>query len=329
MKLFWAYIKERKNVILAALVFAAVFAAAFLMYHLPTAALLYPALLCALFAAVFTVFDFVRVKQKHDVLTLVKTMSAETMDCFPEKRTVDDCDYQDIIESLRHEALEERDEAQHRYRDMMEYYTVWVHQIKTPITSMRLTLEKEDTATSRKLSVDLSGIEQYVSMVLAFLRLDGESGDYVFGRYELDGIIEQAITKFASEFIDRRLRLEYTPTNKTVVTDEKWLLFVLEQLLSNALKYTREGGIKIYMRGQDDLVIEDTGIGISKNDLPRVFEMGYTGKNGRLDMRSSGIGLYLCRRICQKLGVGLDITSDSGRGTTVILGLEQYELKKE
>ena len=329
MKLFWAYIKERKNVILAAFVFAAVFAAAFLMYHLPTAALLYPALLCALFAAVFTAFDFVRVKQKHDVLALVKTMTAETMDALPEKKTVDDCDYQDIIESLRHEALEERDEAQRRYRDMMEYYTVWVHQIKTPITSMRLTLEKEDTATSRKLSVDLSGIEQYVSMVLAFLRLDGESGDYVFGRYELDGIIEQAITKFASEFIDRRLRLEYTPTNKTVVTDEKWLLFVLEQLLSNALKYTREGGIKIYMRGQNDLVIEDTGIGISKNDLPRVFEMGYTGKNGRLDMRSSGIGLYLCRRICQKLGVGLDITSDSGRGTTVILGLEQYELKKE
>ena len=113
------------------------------------------------------------------------------------------------------------------------------------------------------------------------------------------------------------------------MTDEKWLSFVIEQILSNALKYTREGSVTIYVREPKTLCIEDTGIGIAKSDLPRVFEKGYTGYNGRTDKRASGLGLYLCRRICDSLGAKINISSEVRRGTLVSVDLEQYELGRE
>ena len=219
--------------------------------------------------------------------------------------------------------------AEQKNQDMVDYYTLWVHQIKTPIASMRLTLQNQDTALARKLLSDLFRIEQYADMVMAFLRLDTVSGDYVFRELSLDAVIRQAAAKFASEFIQRKIRLEYEPVNETVVTDEKWLSFVLEQILSNGLKYTREGSIRIYMTSPKTLCIADTGMGIDAGDLPRIFEKGYTGYNGRKDKKASGIGLYLCRRICTNLGIGISVSSKPGSGTVVMLKLEQYNLKKE
>lgn len=193
---------------------------------------------------------------------------------------------------------------------------------------MRLTLQKEDVPEARRLASELSRIEQYVEMVLVFVRLGSNYSDYVFAQQDIDGIIKGSVKKFASEFIDRRIRLEYDSVDIQAVTDEKWFAFVVEQLLSNALKYTREGSIKIYSEGKV-LYIKDTGIGIAPEDLPRVFDKGYTGCNGRTDRRASGLGLYLCRRICQNLGIDISISSTVGEGTTVRLDLGQYKLGKE
>lgn len=329
MNLFLSYLRQRQKGILAFFLFCAVFAVSFLLYHLPIAAIVYPTLFCVLLGCVFAVWDFSRAKKKHHALLEIQNLSASMISAFPEPHGTDDEDYQAIIHALQNEAIESSALASARYQDMVEYYTVWVHQIKTPITSMRLSLEKEDTALSRKLSSDLFQIEQYVEMVLAFLRLDSNSSDYVFEEYKLDGIIEQAITKFAPEFIARKIHLNYTPTDKTVVTDDKWLSFVIEQILSNALKYTHSGEIRIDLCVPNTLCIEDTGIGIAPSDLPRVFEKGYTGYNGRSDKRASGIGLYLCRRICDKLGIEIRILSTLGKGTTVLLDLDQYKLKND
>ena len=165
-------------------------------------------------------------------------------------------------------------------------------------------------------------------MVMAYLRLDAGATDYVLRECELDGIIRGAVKKFSGEFIDRRLTLDYTPVQYTVLTDEKWLSFVLEQLVSNALKYTPEGKISIYLAG-DALCVSDTGIGIAPEDLPRVFEPGYTGWNGRMDKRASGLGLYLCRRVCNNLGHTIFAESEPGRGTTVRVGLGRRKLSVE
>lgn len=329
MKFFLKYIGQRRRGIRILVLFCAIFCGSFLLYRLPVAVVLYPAFLCALFGAVFLMQDVLRARHRHEILRRAQGMTAATLSELPDIVSMDDRDYQEVIRNLQRETEMLQEDLAAKYHDRLEYYTVWVHQIKTPITSMRLSLEAEDTPLSRKLSTDLIQIEQYVGMVLAFLRLDSPSTDYVFKEYDLDEIVRQSIAKFASEFIARKIRLDYTPLEFRAVTDEKWICFVIEQILSNALKYTRQGSIKIYRREKKILCIEDTGIGIAPEDLPRIFEKGYTGYNGREDKRASGIGLYLCKQVCDRLGIGISITSEPDRGTCVSIDLEQYELKKE
>lgn len=328
MKFFFSYLKSKLKIILLFLIFCLVFAVTFTLYKLPFEAALYPVLLCLFFGIIFIIIDFLKERKKHLRLTDIQNMTAAMISDFPEFSGIADEDYRKIIEALQDEISYIEAATSSKYRDMVEYYTIWVHQIKTPISSMRLNLQNEDTPLSRKLSSDLFRIEQYVEMVLAFLRLDSTSSDYVFKEYNVDDIVKQSVKKFSSEFINRKIRLEYETINETVITDDKWLSFVLEQVLSNALKYTREGSIKIYMRDKT-LCVEDTGIGIAPDDLPRVFEKGYTGYNGRSDKKASGIGLYLCKRICKNLGAEISVLSEVGKGTFVRINLEQYKLKVE
>ena len=245
----------------------------------------------------------------------------------PPVRSIDDADYRRII-ALLADSREEISRASHRrWSDMIDYYTVWVHQIKTPIASMRLTLQSSDSPQSRRLSSDLGRIEHYVEMALAYLRLDSESSDYVIREFELDPLIRRSVKKFAGDFISKRLSLELTPTETRVISDEKWLAFVIEQILLNSLKYTREGSVRIYMSEPKTLCVRDTGIGIAPEDLPRVFEKGYTGRNGRDDLRASGLGLYLCRRVCNNLGHGISAVSAPDRGTEIRIDLSSYNLE--
>ena len=194
---------------------------------------------------------------------------------------------------------------------------------------MRLHLQNEDSALSRTLTSDLHRIEQYVEMVLTFLRLNSESTDYVIKEYDLDKIIKSAVRKFSADFIGRKLSLVYEPVNTTVITDEKWLSFVIEQVLSNALKYTPAGSITITLENEKTLRIRDTGIGIAPEDLPRIFENGYTGYNGRTDKKASGIGLYLCKRICNNLGHTITARSMVDVGTIIDIDLLQTKLEVE
>ena len=207
---------------------------------------------------------------------------------------------------------------------MSDYYTMWAHQIKTPIAAMRLLLGGQDTAQSRELSEELLRIEQYTQMVLCYIRLESPQSDLVIRPCSLDGMIKRAVRRFSTQFIRKKLTLTYEPADAQVLTDEKWFVFVLEQLLSNAVKYTREGGVTITADAHT-LRIADTGIGIAPEDLPRIFDKGYTGCNGRADMKASGIGLYLCRRICASLGMTISIESGTG-GTAVTLGLDRPEV---
>ena len=305
----------------------AVFAAAFWLYGLPLGAVGYPALVGVVFWIVFALFRGVSAAKKHR--TLCALTAALTPDMLPAAQTVDDADYRRIIELLQEARSAQESAAARKFADMADYYTLWAHQIKTPIAAMRLTLQNEDSALSRRLTAELGRVERYVEMVLAYLRLDADATDYVLRETELDEIIRGAVKKFSGEFIERRLALDFRPTNLRVLTDEKWLSFVLEQLLSNALKYTPEGKITICAEAPATLCVADTGIGIAPEDLPRIFEQGFTGYNGRTDKRASGLGLYLCRRVCQNLGHAITAESEPGKGTTVRLGLSRDKLTVE
>ncbi len=230
-------------------------------------------------------------------------------------------------------------------QEMMDYYGLWAHQIKTPIAAMHILtqsleetillvgngeLEKESFVREqaaeeseklfREMKMELFKTERYVEMVLSYLRAEGMGHDLLLKEYSLDSIIKQAVKKYSSLFISKQIHLDYRECRSQVLTDEKWLLFVLEQVLSNALKYTPRGGkIVIYQEGEGErrLVIQDNGIGISAEDLPRIFEKGFTGFNGRQDKKSTGIGLYLCKKVCDKLGHVLVVESKEGTGTCV------------
>lgn len=323
------YLKQHKNSIFIFLLFCTIFGCIFVLYHLPIEAVLYPALLCALLGLFFFGVECKKSYEQHQLLVKLQNFGAELLGELPAAKTVEGEDYQQLVQMLCRQQQELKATMNEKYFDMIEYYTLWAHQIKTPIAAMRLNLQNEDSALSRLLSEDLQRIEQYVEMVLAFLRLDSDSTDYVIKEQNLDDIVKSAVKKFSTQFIRKKLRLIYEPLNMTVVTDEKWLTFVVEQVLSNALKYTREGSIRIFVKEGKKLCIQDTGIGIASEDLPRIFENGYTGYHGRSDKKASGIGLYLCKRICDKLGHRISVMSEPDKGTMVMIDLEQGRLEVE
>lgn len=329
MELFLQYLRQRRRIFIVGAVFCVIFAVSFLLYHLPIDAVIYPTSLCAAFGSLIMVFDFLRVKQEHEALQTIRGLTDVIAGVLPKTDGIQDVDYQQIIRLICEEHGVYRTETNRKYADMIDYYTVWAHQIKTPIASMRLHLQNEDSTLARTLTSDLHRIEQYVEMVLTFLRLNSESTDYVIKEYDLDKIVKQAVRKFSSDFIGRKLSFVYEPFNTTVITDEKWLSFVIEQVLSNALKYTPAGSITITLENEKTLRIRDTGIGIAPEDLPRIFENGYTGYNGRTDKKASGIGLYLCKRICNNLGHTITARSIVDVGTIIDIDLSQAKLEVE
>lgn len=329
MKLFMRYLLIHAKNILIYLIFCAVFAVTFALYRLPVSAVGYACAISAFIGALAVLLDYIAFYRKHRHLEFLKHEITVTADHLPAPKGILEEDYQALVCIVYEDRQKLEDRMNAKYTDLVEYYTVWAHQIKTPIASMRLNLQSEETPLSRELSYDLLRIEQYVEMVLGYLRLDAGTTDYLIKSCDLDSIIRQAVRRFSSQFIRKKLRLEYEPVNCSVLTDEKWLLFVIEQVLSNAIKYTKSGSIAITLEQPKTLCIRDTGIGISPEDIPRVFEKGYTGYNGRSDKKASGIGLYLCRRICENLGHRIHASSDVGTGTSIRICLDSAPLETD
>lgn len=319
------YIKEHRYILL---LFAAAFiicAAVFYLYGLESEGLYYAFGLCGAMCVTIGAFRFAHYAKRYRERKKVIDSITLTDEVLQRSETPLEEDYQNMIFTLK-KALDseitKRDEA---LRESMEYYTTWVHQIKTPISVIRMILEGEDTEEHRALSSQLFRVEQYVEMVLNYIRL-GEGSDFVFKEYELDPIIKQAVHKFAPQFIRKHIGLKYESVHVKVITDEKWLSFMVEQLLSNAVKYTEKGQVAISVTDDLFLKIADTGIGIAKEDLPRIFEKGFTGYNGRADKKSTGLGLYLCRLTAERLCHKIYAESEAGKGSVFMVDLKRYEV---
>ncbi len=314
---FLKYLRARCRYLHVYVMLIGIYSSAYFLFDVKPIVVLYPLILSLIVMFVAVVTGYIMMSDRRN-----KIMREEYPDtCDPVEE-----DYQNIINRLNEDMEDLKKCSAEDYNNMIEYYTVWAHQIKTPIAAMRLNLQFEDTESARRMSGDLNRIEAYVDMVLTYLRLDSESTDYVIKEYELDDIIRHSVKKFSREFIVKKLKLDYEPTGYKVLTDEKWLAFIIEQVISNAVKYTQEGGIRIYMDTPGVLAIEDTGIGISASDLPRIFDKGYTGFNGRKDKEASGIGLYLCKRVADNLGHTLSAKSDPGSGTTITVDLTRHKI---
>ena len=306
-----------------------IFTVSFALYGLPLGAVLYPAALCAAAGGIILLLSLRKSRAVCQELSLMQHHPADLPDELPAAQSPQEQAYQALLLALHTDRQKLKSDMNARYHDMTEYYTVWAHQIKTPIAAIRLALQNEDTPLSRRLTGEVGRVEQYVQMALTYLRLGSDSSDYVIRSCALDDIVRPAVRRFAGEFIQRKIQLNYQMLNYTVITDEKWLGFIVEQVLSNALKYTLQGSVSIYMEPEGVLCIRDTGIGIAPEDLPRVFEKGYTGYNGRSHRKASGLGLYLCREILTRLGHSVSAESQVDHGTTIRIDLRQHKTIQE
>lgn len=302
----------------------------------------YAAVLDAILLLITVFVGYLRYSIKVKVLSNALKRPVEEQAQLPEATDDVEILYHRLLENQSIARSESESSAAIRQSQMRDYYSMWVHQIKTPISAMKLLLEAEreelgqlicDDEQSQCLLSDnmdsfedeLFRIEEYVSMALQYQRVSSTENDFVLEKVSVDGVIRDTIKKYAKIMIRRHIGMNYSGTVQEVYTDGKWLAFILEQLLSNAIKYTPQGFVKIETAKKANLffiTIKDTGIGIKAEDLPRVFEKGYTGYNGHADKKATGIGLYLCRQMADKLGHTIRIESEIGKGTKVWIGFD-------
>ena len=273
---------------------------------------------------------FFRWKRKRRQLLILKRQAEQSLETadLPKAETPLEKIYQEIIQDQEKRCQREQKESREKLVRSREYYTRWSHQIKTPIAAMELLLQ-EEPADVRALKRELLKTSQYVEMALSYQRMEGAGNDLVIQRYELRPVVMRAGKKVSPLLIHKHISFSAGDLSGEVLTDEKWLVFVLEQLLTNASKYTKEGGSVRIGKENGLLVLRDTGIGIRPEDLPRIFEWGYTGYNGRLDKRSTGVGLALVKQVMEMLGNKMEIRSVLGEGTEVFLDLRRTELEAE
>ncbi len=323
------YVHEHRRGIWLTVILGVIYGCVFYLYNLPVEAALYGTALCMAFLLTINAFWFWKFCRKHQKrIALIPGIEYAYRD-MTEPDTLAEADYQQMITDLGNRCYEQVLELEQQEQESKEYYTIWVHQIKTPIAVMRMILQEEDTRQNRELLAELFRVEQYAEMALSYIRLESSESDFVIKEYKLDDIIRQAIHRYAPQFIRRKLRLVYEPTEVKVLTDEKWLLFILEQLISNAVKYTPSGTITIRVTEDKKLSVEDTGIGIAPEDLPRIFEKGFTGYNGRSDKKATGLGLNLCRKAAEQLNIGITAESEPGKGSCFTLDLQERQINIE
>ena len=225
-------------------------------------------------------------------------------------------DVKDDNERLLNENKNLKSEMLNQKDDLNAYFLMWLHQIKTPMTVSKLLLEKPDETTNTKLKMQLMYIEQYINMAMNYLKMIDHSTDMDITEVNLDDIIKNLLKKYSLLFIHNHISLEYQSNLTYVISDSQWLTILIEQILSNALKYTENGKIAIqYLEEKHALEIRDTGIGIRSEDIPKIFDRGYSGFNGRMNEKSSGLGLYLARKISERLNIQIEVESKLSKGS--------------
>ena len=223
------------------------------------------------------------------------------------------------IQELEEANLNLRNDFLAKEKELQEYFLIWIHQIKTPITAGKLICDSDiENENVKNIKKELIYIEDYTNMALSYLKMANHNTDMDISLVNLDDIIKPLIKKYAILFISNNIKLEYEKLNVKVITDSKWCMVVIEQLLSNAIKYTKNGTVSISFNEKENyLEIKDNGIGIKDSDLPKIFDKGYSGFNGRQNQKSTGIGLFLVKQILDKLGQNVKLESKLGEGTSV------------
>ncbi|WP_243110031.1 ATP-binding protein [Clostridium sp. E02] len=335
-KLFAKWCKDQVKYLGHFLVFATIFLITTLQYKIDMEPILYSLLISTFLGCCWLIYNFIQYKDRYNALYETYLNMETTVSTLPEPSNYIEEMYNVLLHDLYNNRSDLYTKMKKQELESKDYYTIWIHQIKTPIAALYLLLQAEDSSKNTMLmKQELFKVEQYAEMALYYLRLQHMSFDILLKECNLYEIVKQSVKKYSINFIGKKISLNFEEFKGNVVSDEKWLGFVIEQILSNCIKYTAKGSISIdyidsnhntqindklkhaYEITSSDsvLCISDTGIGIKEEDLPRIFEKGFTGYNGRMDKKSTGIGLYLCKQVIIKLGFDIRVTSEVGKGT--------------
>ena len=314
---FLAYLRSRIRLLVFIFLISCLALAFHILFTNLGSYFLYFFLLCSFLTLLFFIWD---------ILAEAEVYRKEMLYSEREPKSPLECALAEKLDEREAELYQKKSDAENRYNDLVDYYTLWVHQIKTPIAASKLLVsEVTDRQLKQQLEQEIFKIDSYTNLVLQYLRLESFHDDLVLKKENIEDLVKEVIRKYAIFFIQKGLSVNLHDLDRSIVTDKKWLLVVIEQILSNSLKYTNEGGIEIYMEGQE-LCIKDTGIGIKNSDQLRVFERGFSGYNGRMTQQSSGLGLYLTQKISQELGHQIRIESELGQGTIVRIKFSEVNL---
>lgn len=329
MRVFISYIYKIKFWIITAVAEILFMSCILILNNVSGMEIIYGVFLLLFVISTVVAYGYYGYCHKYKYLKTIEKNIELFIDELPESDDLIEEEYQQFIKSLAYYYNGILNKNAKTFRDMDKYYTMWVHQIKTPIAAMKLLLQEKSTGYDVSYEyTQLFKIEQYAEMALQYIRLGSESTDFVIKMVDVHSVVKEAVHKYARMFIQKKIKLDFKDFDVKVISDEKWLEFVVGQLLSNAVKYTNTGCVSIYTESsgcavssdgadciETALIIEDTGIGINSSDLPRICEKGYTGYNGHDDKLSTGIGLYLCNEILKKLSHKIKIESEEGKGT--------------
>lgn len=324
-----SYIRAHIGVALFLAGSAAVFAVVLFLSGLPAEPVRYAALLCAVGGVVCALPGYLQYRRRYRAAELALQGLPEAVDrlCAP-LGAVEEA-YDAALRRLCAMLAKSETDRQRQRIENADYFTMWIHQIKTPIAAMQLILREQDDARSRELLAELFRIDQYAEMALTYARLESPTTDLVLRRCAVEPIVRSVVRQYAGQFVRRHIALRCEIEPVCALTDEKWLAFILGQLLSNAVKYTENGTVTVRVTKELVLSVSDTGIGIAPEDLPRIFEKGFTGYNGRAGRKSTGLGMYLSRCAAEKLGHRISVQSAPGQGTTVSVDLRSVDLGVE
>ncbi len=324
------WMKKRRLSITFILLLMANYVIVAALMHLDLDAVIYSTFLGSFVGIGIALWDLKNYIKRYEILLNAYHNRQYELKDLPDVLDAIEAGYQALIEAYYEAFTLQGEQMARKNEEANDYYTLWTHQIKTPIAAMKLILQNrqnkwEEPKEQFLLEGELFKIEQYAEMALGYLRVESLSQDLVLKPYKLYDIVAAALKKYAICFIGKKLSIEVEAFEDVVITDEKWLQFVIEQIISNSMKYTPSGRVTIKMKDEQTLMISDTGIGIQDEDLPRIFERGFTGYNGRMDKKSTGIGLYLCKKITYKLGHTLEVSSKIGQGTSFYIGFPVEE----
>ena len=233
--------------------------------------------------------------------------------------------FKNSLEQIDKSMLENVNKYKYMTEDYKEYIELWIHEIKIPIATSKMVIENNKNAITKSIDEELDKVENYIEQALFYARSNTVEKDYYIRKVVLKEIVNESIKKNKSSLIQEKISIDIHDLDIEVNTDNKWIVFILNQIIQNSIKYRKKENsvIEIYAnQGKENVIlyIKDNGIGIKQGEITRVFEKGFTGTNGRLsNKKSTGIGLYLCKKLCNKLGIGIELNSVQNEGTEVKL----------